>query len=274
MTQNFIENSSLAFLLTILFLPMAFHYVKHFLPNAIANIAADCCAVYPQLTAHFAKLNPILSHAQGLLWECQRAARFQTGVPLSFKVFACLTISLVQGLLWWHWPLSLQYSVWLVAVSLLLCLLAYVDWLFHLVSPNLCKALWALVLLGVSMGFVPISIEDSLYSSFIGGACFYGIFYLSFRLYGREVFGRGDVYFMFAISGLFHWQTLPKLVLIASLSGVAFALLCWACTKFLQQFQPTQNALTLSHFTLPFVPFLAFATVVCDYLQTAGLEFS
>lgn len=125
--------------------------------------------------------------------------------------------------------------------------LSWYDWHTTLLPDRLtCPLLWGGLLF--NLFFLPVSLSDAVLGAAVGYsafACFYWL-YRCFR--GHEGLGYGDIKLLAALGAWHGWQSVPMIILIASLSGLIIAgLLFW------------KNRLRHKKTPLPFGPFLVAA---------------
>lgn len=102
-------------------------------------------------------------------------------------------------------------------------------------------------LLAASLGLSPISLHTALWGSVVGYLCLWSVYWLFKLVTGREGMGHGDFKMLAALGAWLGWPALLPLVLIASLTGLAYGL--WLRLRL-------RTALDVP---MPFGPFLALA---------------
>lgn len=124
-------------------------------------------------------------------------------------------------LLWW---LPLPDALFFAAGGWLLLTLALLDARHHWLPDALTLPLAAL---GLTIGdwFLPASFEPRLIGAGAGYLCLFALA-LAYRLVrGREGLGMGDAKLLGALGAWLGWQSLPLLLLIASVAGLLWALM-------------------------------------------------
>ena len=163
------------------------------------------------------------------------------------------TLALLACLLVMVFGFSFQALAGLIFVTGLLAL-AVID-ARTLTLPDVVT----LSLLWLGLLFNVMDIFADLASAVIGAFAGYGILWLLFQLHrlirGVEGMGYGDFKLLAAIGAWLGWQDLPAVVLIASISGLLWALLRW---------KKTGEGLSGQ---VPFAPFLALGGLAGLFIQ-------
>lgn len=136
------------------------------------------------------------------------------------------------------------------ALLLALLAMALIDADTHLLPDEITlPTLWLGLVAAVSFDGRP-AIEDSVAGAMAGYLVLWGVYHAFRAVTGREGMGHGDFKLLAALGAWVGWQSLPALVLIASLTGLA-----WALATRLARGRPRQppNA----SLAIPFGPFLA-----------------
>ncbi|EJK9927750.1 prepilin peptidase [Cronobacter sakazakii] len=144
-------------------------------------------------------------------------------------------------------------AIWISAYMLLNAGLVVKDVRDGLLPDNLtCPLLW--IGLSYQLIFAPQHLANAVTGALAGylSLCF---FYWAYRwLRGYEGLGYGDVKFLGALGAWHGWQLLGVLLTIASLLGLAAALIVY----YIKGKAPVRKT------PLPFGPFLAIAGLVCS----------
>jgi len=241
-------------------------------------------AIEPHLLPHFE--HPFnLAKPRSRCPGCERAIRPWENIPvLSFlalrgRCSQCKTriswrypaIELLTGLVSagviWQLGLNPQ-SVLIVLVSWVLIVLSMIDIDHHLLPDSITLPLLWLGLAVNSFGlFVPLT--DALWGAIVGYLCLWSVYWGFKLLTGKEGMGYGDFKLLAALGAWMGWQSLPVIILMSALSGIAI----------------TVAQMILSgrsrHQPIPFGPYLAIAgwiallwrdDIVTAYLQLSGIQ--
>lgn len=141
-----------------------------------------------------------------------------------------------------EWAAFMLYGAWLLA-------LAWIDYLHRLLPDLLTQSLlW----MGLLFHLVDdrVALEDAVIGAAAGYLTLGAVYLLGRWRYGYDVMGRGDMKCLAALGAWLGWQTLPPVLLLASLFTLALAL--WHIVR--------QSANRRSEF--PFGPGLALAGLV------------
>ncbi|NBI13360.1 prepilin peptidase [[Haemophilus] felis] len=141
---------------------------------------------------------------------------------------------------------ALSATQWQALISfsylLLVFCIARIDMAYQLISSTLCQMLFVLGLGAAYVGATDITLGQSMQSSLLGLASFYGIYVLAKLYYGKEAFGRGDYWLIFGLASFMHWQQLPLFVFMACVYALLYVLYAKWQGAVIQQ--------------IPFAPFL------------------
>jgi len=168
-----------------------------------------------------------------------RSVRFNRGTLVT------AAMGLLAGSLYWYSEAP-QWQTLVLFTNLYA--LALYDW-HHFRLPNLLTAtffLSAALFVFVSPG---LNITPHIVGAVIG-LVFFPILNLFYkRLRGHDGIGMGDAKLLACIGLWLGWQSLPHVLLVASLTGLTYAAVCWA------------SQITISKTTkLPFGTFLCLGT--------------
>ena len=187
-----------------------------------------------------------------------RCAACGTSIPARYPLveLAGLAIALATTAVWGFTTLALLHGVFLLA----LLAAALIDGDTRLLPDEVTLPLLWLGL-GAAWAFAE---RPALADAVIGAATGYLVLwsiYHAFRLVtGKEGMGHGDFKMLAALGAWFGWQALPALVLIASVSGLAFAL----ARRLRHGPPPPDDPLAAA---MPFGPFLATGGCVTLFLH-------
>ena len=145
-----------------------------------------------------------------------------------------------------HFGLSAQALAWAGFGAALLALAA-IDADTTLLPDVITQPLVWAGLLAASLGFSQVSLSTALWGAVVGYLFLWSVYWLFKLITGKEGMGQGDFKLLAALGAWLGWPALLSLVLIASLTGVAYGL--WLR---LRQRMPQDGQ-------MPFGPFLALA---------------
>ena len=153
--------------------------------------------------------------------------------------------AIVSAYVVWRFGLTFQMLGALFFTWLCICLV-FIDLDYHLLPDEL-----TLLLLWLGLFLSLFHIFTSSQDAIIGAIAGYVIFAITQLVFGwatgKTGMGQGDYKFLAALGAFLGWQMLPLIILLASLSGVIFALTHMLIKR---QFKSTP---------LPFGPYLAVA---------------
>jgi leader peptidase (prepilin peptidase) / N-methyltransferase len=104
-------------------------------------------------------------------------------------------------------------------------------------------------LLAASLGLSNIGLSNALWGAVVGYFFLWSVYWLFKLITGKDGMGQGDFKLLAALGAWLGWPALPSLVLIASLTGVAYGVWLRARQRMPQDGQ------------MPFGPFLALAGI-------------
>lgn len=161
-------------------------------------------------------LVPLLS-ALWLRGRCRRCGvpidRFHGRVELASALVGALALSVMPGVSGWLWALF----------GWLLLPLALLD-ARHMWLPDPLNALLAVVGLAFAGPLLGTALLDRWIGALAGGVILALVAWGWRRARGHDGMGGGDPKLVAAIGAWLGWQTLPLLLLLASLSGIGWAL--------------------------------------------------
>ncbi|CAN5487179.1 A24 family peptidase [soil metagenome] len=166
----------------------------------------------------------------------------------------------------WSWTLieALIFIFSLVVVS-------FID-LDHMILPD------KFTLSGIIIGLVGAAVNperpfmDSLYGVLLGGGFLWAIAYFYFLLRKREGMGGGDIKLLAWIGAVLGWQSVPFVILVASIFGsvVGVGTVLYKNHRSRKQAPDLAEEEDVPSFAIPFGPFLATAALV--YLLIDGAQ--
>lgn len=165
----------------------------------------------------------------------------------------------------WSWTLleALIFIFGLVTVS-------FID-LDHMILPD------KFTLPGIVIGLLGAALNPereflpAFYGVLLGGGFLWAIAYLYAVIRNREGMGGGDIKLLAWIGAVLGWQSVPFVILVASLFGsvIGVASMLWSVRK--KSAQPSESSGeedSVGTFAIPFGPFLAGAALL--YLLVDG----
>lgn len=238
----FNENPSLFLIVTgllSLFIGSFLNVVIHRLPHMMEHSWSEECRIYLGLKPHGAvdKINLCLpnSHCP----QCKQPIRAWHNIPiisyfwLRGKCAACharisIRYPLVEAVtcivsvyVAWKFGVSWQTAGALLFTWICICL-TFIDLDHHLLPDQL-----TLLLLWLGLFFSVFVLFTTSQNAIIGAILGYLIFAATQTLFewatGKNGMGQGDVKFLAALGAYLGWQMLPLIILLASISGVIFA---------------------------------------------------
>ncbi len=178
------------------------------------------------------------------LWLRGRCANCSAHISLRYPFVEVLTC-LVSVYVAWRFGCTWQTLAALFLTWICLCL-TFIDLDYHLLPDQL-----TLLLLWLGLFFSLFNIFCDSHTAIIGAIAGYLIFAITQWVFGfitgKTGMGQGDYKFLAAFGGTLGWQMLPLIILLASLSGVIFALTHMAIKR------------RFKSIPLPFGPYLAIA---------------
>ncbi|MDE0008283.1 MAG: A24 family peptidase [Gammaproteobacteria bacterium] len=187
-----------------------------------------------------------------------RCAACGTSISARYPLveLAGLATALATTTVWGFTTLSLLHGVFLLA----LLTAALIDCDTRLLPDEITlPLLWLGV--GSALAFPERpGLADAVIGAAIGYLTLWGIYHLFRLITGKEGMGHGDFKMLAALGAWFGWQALPALVLIASLSGLAYALV----RRVRYGAPPTDDPMGAA---MPFGPFLAIGGCVTLFLH-------
>ena len=206
-----------------------------------------------QMPLAWRDLVPVLSY----LWlrgRCEHCA-----VPISARYpLVEVAVGLLWGLCAWRWGGSLTALAWAGFFTTLLAL-ALIDADAMLLPDALTLPLMWSGLIAAQLGLIGLPLSEALWGAVAGYLSLWLVYQVFLRLTGKHGLGGGDFKLLAALGAWLGWQSLPWLVLGASLLGLLFAaVLMWR-----GQYQKDQH--------IPLGPSLALAGAVLALCQPGAV---
>ena len=243
--------------------------VGSFLNVDILRVPAALEAQWRRDAAEFLELEPPQEQAPGIIWppshcpQCKTPLRWWQNLPL-------LGFALLRGRcgacgksISWQYPIvellaavvavwaGLRFgpgwtAVWAIGLGWTLLALTVIDQRTQLLPDSIVlPLLWAGLLINVSGTFVPL--EQAVIGAAAGYLSLWIVYQAFLLLTGKHGMGFGDFKLLAALGAWMGWMSLPWIVLLSSVVGLAWALLLLLAQR-MQRDQP-----------MPFGPFLAIA---------------
>ncbi len=116
-------------------------------------------------------------------------------------------------------------SLWPYGIFALLAgILAFIDIKRQILPDELnYTLLWSGLLVHV-FGYLPGQLEAAIIGAVAGYLCLFTVAWLFLQMKGKMGLGLGDAKLFAALGAWFGWQALPNILLIASLTGIIYAL--------------------------------------------------
>lgn len=183
---------------------------------------------------------PILSY----LWLRGRCAYCRAQISLRYPLVEGMTC-LVSVYVAWRFGVSWQTGAALAFSWICICMI-FIDLDFHLLPDQLTLLLlWAGLFFSLFTLFA--GSHDAIIGAIAGYLIFAGTQWIFGAVTGKTGMGQGDYKFLAALGAFLGWQMLPLIILLASVSGVVFALTHMAIKR------------SFKSAPLPFGPYLAVA---------------
>lgn len=186
---------------------------------------------------------PVLSY----VWLKGRCQHCQTPIGWRYPAVEILCAMLFAWIFTQH-GLSASALAW-AGFAAALVALAAIDADTRLLPDTITQPLVWSGLLAASLGLSQISLSTSLWGAVVGYLFLWSVYWLFKLVTGKEGMGQGDFKLLAALGAWLGWEALLSLVLIASLTGVAYGLFLHVRQRMPQDGQ------------MPFGPFLALAGV-------------
>jgi len=187
---------------------------------------------------------PILSY----LWLRGRCAYCNASISIRYPLVEALTciVSIYVA-----WKFGFEWSTLAALFFTWICIcLTFIDLDYHLLPDQLTLLLLWLGLFVSLFGFFCTS-QDAILGAIAG----YIIFALTQLIFGwatkKTGMGQGDFKFLAALGAFLGWQTLPLVILLASISGIIIAFTHMLIKR------------NFKSIPLPFGPYLAVAGWIC-----------
>ena len=262
----FVENPGffLAFMAVLsLFIGSFLNVIIYRLPRMMEQSWSEECRIYLGLKPHseLEKLNLYLpfSHCPSCkkvirpwhnipifsyFWLKGRCAYCKASVSLRYPLVEVLTL-IASFYVTLRFGFSLQLIAALLLTWISICLL-FIDLDYQLLPDSLTLLLlW----LGLFFSLLPVfrDSHDAIIGAIIGYLIFASTQWVFEQITGKTGMGQGDFKFLAALGAYLGWQMLPLIILLASFSGVIFAVTHMIIKR---QFKSVP---------LPFGPYLAVA---------------
>lgn len=266
-TIQFLSEHANFFLMVVAFLSLFIgsflNVVIYRLPRMMEQSWSEECRIYLGLKPHtdLEKLNLCLpfSHCPhckktirpwhnipvfSYLWLKGKCGYCSAPISLRYPFVETLTCFLSVYVAW-RFGVTWQTGVALVFSWVIICL-TFIDLDYHLLPDQLTLSLlWFGLFCSIFSVFTDS--QDAILGAMLGYAIFAVIQYGFGWVTGKVGMGQGDYKFLAAIGAFTGWQLLPLIILLASISGLIFAVINMAIKH---EFKSTP---------LPFGPYLAVA---------------
>lgn len=246
-----------------LFIGSFLNVVIYRLPHMLEQSWSEECRIYLGLKPHtdVEKLNlylpfshctnckklirpwhniPIISY----LWLRAKCAYCDSRISMRYPLVEALTC-IMSVYVVWRFGFTLQAIPALFFTWIIICL-TFIDLDYHLLPDQL-----TLLLLWTGLFASIYALFSNSHDAILGAIAGYLIFALTQWIFewatGKTGMGQGDVKFLAALGAFLGWQMLPFIILLASISGVIFALTHMAIKR------------NFKSVPLPFGPYLAVA---------------
>ena len=186
---------------------------------------------------------PVLSY----VWLKGRCQHCQTPIGWRYPTVEILCAMLFAWIFTQH-GLGASALAW-AGFAAALVALAAIDADTRLLPDAITQPLVWSGLLAASLGLSQISLSTALWGAVVGYVFLWSVYWLFKLITGKEGMGQGDFKLLAALGAWLGWEALLSLVLIASLTGVAYGL----CLR-VRQRMPQDGQ-------MPFGPFLALAGI-------------
>jgi len=162
-------------------------------------------------------LVPVLS----FLWLKGRCAYCESKVSWRYPLVET-AVALVWAASAWYTGMSVTALAWAVFATLLIAL-ALIDADTMLLPDSLTLPLMWGGILCASLGWIYLSLEQSVWGAALGYGLLWSVQAVFGWFTGKQGMGEGDFKLLAALGAWLGWTALPALVLLASISGVFFA---------------------------------------------------
>lgn len=156
-----------------------------------------------------------------------KCASCRTAISMRYPLVEALMAALTGGL-WYKFGPTASFAVYFIFLFGLVAV-TFID-IDHKIIPDRFS-LGGIVVGLACAGFTQVGWVDSLIGIAVGGGGLLLIALIYFKLTGIEGMGMGDVKLLGALGAYLGWQSLPLIVLTASLSGLAVGLAAMAYNK-------------------------------------------
>ena len=182
----------------------------------LAMPRSHCTTCHTPLRAR--DLVPVLS----FLWLKGRCAHCETKVSWRYPLVETV-VALVWATSAWYAGMSVTALAWAVFATVLIAL-ALIDADTMLLPDSLTLPLMWIGMLCASLGWIHLSLEQSVWGAALGYGLLWSVQAVFGWFTGKQGMGEGDFKLLAALGAWLGWTALPALVLLASGSGVVFAL--------------------------------------------------
>lgn len=183
-----------------------------------------------------------------------RCAECQASISLRYPFIELLT-AFFSGAVGLYWGVSATAFAALILIWILIAL-AFIDIdTLYLPDKLTQPLLWAGLIFNASGFFVHF--EDAFWGAVWGYLSLWALYWLFLFLTSKEGVGQGDFKLLAALGAWLGWQSLPALLLIASLTGAGYGLFSMVFAGHSRQTPiPFGPFLSLSGLVVLFFPFI------------------
>jgi leader peptidase (prepilin peptidase)/N-methyltransferase len=181
----------------------------------LATPASHCTHCHTPLRVR--DLVPVLS----FVWLKGRCAHCHAKVSWRYPLVETV-VALVWAFCAWHSGISVTALAWAVFATVLIAL-ALIDADTMLLPDSLTLPLMWAGMLCASLGWIDLSLEQSVWGAALGYGVLWSVQSVFGWITGKQGMGEGDFKLLAALGAWLGWMSLPALVLLASVSGVVFA---------------------------------------------------
>lgn len=181
---------------------------------------------------------PIFSY----LWLRGRCAYCQSHISMRYPLVEIMT-GMMSFYVAWKFGLSIQTLAALMFTWICISL-TFIDLDYHLLPDQLTLLLvWSGLFFSIFNLFC--NSHDAILGAIIGYSIFYFTQYFFNLITGKIGLGMGDYKFLAGLGAFLGWQSLPLIILLASITGIVFTLMHMTIKKHFKSVP------------LPFGPYLA-----------------
>ena len=124
---------------------------------------------------------------------------------------------------YWRWGLSLQSAATFVFSASLLCLTVIDYQHLHLPDPLTLGLLWLGLIINLFFAWFTL-LPDAVLGAIMGYLVLWLVYFMHHKLTGKTGMGHGDFKLLAAIGAWLGWQSLPLVLILASLLGLVYGL--------------------------------------------------